>query len=428
MKAYIETYGCALNQADSLVMRGYLEEKGISVVEDPEEADVLIINTCVVRRETEEKMIRRISEIYGRYSGRRRVVVAGCMVSSLPATVRRIAPSAGLVAPNAIDKIVDAVTSPKRVEILRGLRDTSRIPLARARGVVAPVPISEGCLSDCSFCITKISRGLLRSYPPNVVASHVKELVRRGYKEIELTSQDAGAYGFDLEKRFLLPDLLREILKIDGDYMVRIGMINPQWLFKFVDDMLEVLKSPRVYRFLHIPVQSGDNRVLRLMKRGYTVEEFEGLVDEIRAKIPDITIATDIIAGHPGEDEEAFRNTLDLMRRAEFDRVHLAQYSVRPLTESASMPQIPDGVKKKRSTEAQRLQEEIGLRIHRRYVGARSRALVTEKGLRSGTLVARTPSYRPVVIPATVELGTWVDVEIKGATFFDLRGDVVDHS
>lgn len=415
-----------MNQADSLVMRGHLEEKGVSVVEDPEEADVLIVNTCVVRKDSEERMIKRISEIWEKHSGRRRIVVAGCMVSSQPATVRRIAPGASLVAPSAVDMIVDAVLSPHRVEVLRGSRNTSRIPSPRARGVVAPVPISEGCLSDCSFCITKISRGPLRSYPPRVIVAHAEELIRRGYKEIELASQDAGAYGFDLEKRFLLPDLVREIIEIGGDYMVRIGMLNPQWLLKFVDDMVEVLKSPRVYKFLHIPVQSGDNRVLRIMRRGYTVEEFEDLVEEVRSKIPEITIATDIIVGHPGEDEEAFRNTLELMRRVEFDRVHLAQYSVRPFTESASMPQIPENVKKRRSAEAQKLQEEIGLKIQRGYIGARARVLVTEKGLRSGTLVARTASYRPVVIPNAVGLGTWVDVEIKNATFFDLRGDVAD--
>jgi len=211
------------------------------------------------------------------------------------------------------------------------------------------------------------------------------------------------------------------VAEVDGDFMVRVGMMNPQWLWKILDDLIEAIKHPKVYKFLHIPVQSGDNRVLRIMRRGYTVEEFEEMISEIRRKIPEITIATDIIVGHPGEDEEAFKNTLALMERARFDRVHLAQYSIRPLTEAAAMPQVPEPIKKRRSIEAQKLQEKIGLEIHREYIGKRVRVLTTEKGLREGTTIARTTSYRQVVIRGENPLGRWIDVEIEDATFFDLR-------
>ncbi|HWQ16431.1 MAG TPA: tRNA (N(6)-L-threonylcarbamoyladenosine(37)-C(2))-methylthiotransferase [Sulfolobales archaeon] len=419
---YVETYGCTLNQADSLIMRGYLEEAGFGFTDSPEDADVIVINTCVVRKDTEERMIKRISEVEALYSGSKRIVIAGCMVSSMPATVKRIAPSASLITPSSIDRIVDAVASREKVEHLGGFRAVDRIPLPRVRGVIAPLPISEGCLSDCSFCITKISRGSVRSYPPRVIVDTVRDLVSRGYKEIELASQDSAVYGFDLGKRFLLPDLLREIEeRVEGDYMLRVGMMNPQWLWKILDDLVEAMKSPRIYKFLHIPVQSGDNRVLRIMKRGYSVEEFEEMVEEVRRKIPEITIATDIIVGHPGEDEEAFKNTLDLLERVRFDRVHIAQYSVRPLTEAAAMPQVPEHIKKRRSTEVQKLQEKIGLEIHRQYIGSKARVLVTEKGFREGTVIARTISYRQVVIRGDIPLGSYIDVDIEDATFFDLR-------
>jgi len=419
---YVETYGCTLNQADSMIMRGYLEEAGLGFTDSPEDADVIVINTCVVRKDSEERMIKRISEIETLYSGSKKIIVAGCMVSSMPATVKKIAPSASLITPSSVDRIVDAVTSRERVEYLGGFRAVNRIPLPRVRGVIAPIPISEGCLSDCSFCITKISRGGVRSYPPRVIVDTVRDLVSRGYKEIELASQDSAVYGFDLGKRFLLPDLLREIEeRVEGDYMLRVGMMNPQWLWKIFDDLVEAMKSPRIYKFLHIPVQSGDNRVLRIMKRGYSVEEFEEMVEEVRRKIPEITIATDIIVGHPGEDEEAFKNTLDLLERVRFDRVHIAQYSVRPLTEAAAMPQVPEHIKKRRSTEVQKVQEKIGLEIHRQYIGSRARVLVTEKGFREGTVIARTISYRQVVIKGDIPLGSSIDVDIEDATFFDLR-------
>ncbi len=409
-----------------MIMGGYLEEAGFSLVGSPEEADVIVINTCVVRKDTEERMAKRISDAEKLYSSSKKIVIAGCMVSSMPATVKRLAPSASLITPQSIDRIVDAALSRERVEHIGGARSVERIIFPRIRGVIAPIPISEGCLSDCSFCITKISRGPVKSYPPRVIVDAVRDLVSRGYKEIELASQDSAVYGFDLGKRFLLPDLLREIEdRVEGDYMLRVGMMNPQWLPKILDDLLEAMKSPRIYKFLHIPVQSGDNRVLKIMKRGYTVEDFEEIVAEARRKIPEITIATDIIVGHPGEDEEAFKNTLDLMGRVRFDRAHIAQYSVRPLTEAAAMPQIPEHIKKKRSIEAQRLQEEIGLEIHRQCVGKRARVLVTEKGLREGSMIARTTSYRQVVIKGEAPLGRWIDVEINNATFFDLRGIVI---
>jgi MiaB-like tRNA modifying enzyme len=427
IRVYIETYGCTLNQADSMIMRGYLEEAGLGFVDNAEEADVIVVNTCVVRKDTEEKMIKRLSEIERLYSSTKKIVVAGCMVSSLPATVKRVAPSSSLVTPQTVDRIVDAVLSRERVEYIGGMRGVDRIPLPRGRGVIAPVPISEGCLSECSFCITKISRGRVRSYPPRVIVNAVKELISRGYKEIELASQDSAVYGFDIGKNFLLPDLVREVAEIDGDFMIRVGMMNPQWLWKILDDLIETIKHPKVYKFLHIPVQSGDNRVLRIMRRGYTVEEFEEMISEIRRKIPEITIATDIIVGHPGEDEEAFKNTLMLMERASFDRVHLAQYSIRPLTEAAAMPQIPEHIKKRRSIEAQKLQEKIGLKIHREYIGKRVRVLTTEKGLREGTTIARTTSYRQVVIRKEIPLGIWIDAEIEDATFFDLRGSILNY-
>lgn len=425
IRVYIETYGCTLNQADSMIMAGLLEEAGLAITSDPSDADVIIINTCVVRRDSEERMIKRISEVEKLYSGSKRIIIAGCMVSSMPATVRRISPNASMISPQAVDRVVEAVRSRSRVEYLGGVRRTDRIPMPRGRGVIAPIPISEGCMSECSFCITKISRGRVRSYPPRIVVEAVRELVAMGYKEIELASQDSAVYGFDIARRFLLPDLVRMISEIEGDFMIRIGMMNPQWLGHIIDDLIEAMSHPKVYKFLHIPVQSGDNRVLRIMRRGYTVEEFEDMIMEFRRKIPEITIATDIIVGHPGEDEDAFRNTLELMRRARFDRVHLAQYSIRPLTEAASMPQIPEHIKKKRSTEAQKLQEEIGLEIHRQYIGKRVRVLTTEKGLREGTTIARTTSYRQVVIRGEIPLGRWIDVEIDGATFFDLRAHVL---
>ncbi|MEZ0289914.1 MAG: tRNA (N(6)-L-threonylcarbamoyladenosine(37)-C(2))-methylthiotransferase [Sulfolobales archaeon] len=434
MRVYIETYGCALNKADSAIMAGEIERSGGSIVDDIEKADVVIINTCIVRRETEERMILRLREIREKYIGRKKIIVAGCLPSAEPATAREIIPEASLVTTEAINKIVDVIRSDQKVYIGfngESYRDYKEIKLPvnvklEREDLSIPIPIAQGCLSDCSFCITKYSRPRLRSYRPRAIIRAVEKAVELGFKEIELTAQDTAVYGFDLERDFLLPELVAEASDIPGDFMIRIGMMNPQWLGRIIDGLIEVLKRPKVFKFIHIPVQSGDNRVLKIMKRGYTVEDFVEYVREFRNKIPDINIATDIIVGHPGEDEEAFMNTVKLVREVKFDRIHVAQYSIRPFTEAASMPQVRESVKKTRSSYLQRVQEEIGLEINREFIGKRVRVVITKRGYRDKTLIGRSASYRTVVVRETpdIKLGVWADVDITSATFFDLRGEV----
>jgi MiaB/RimO family radical SAM methylthiotransferase len=435
MKVYIETYGCALNKADSMLMISEIEKLGAYITDDIDDADAIIINTCVVRRETEERMILRLKELREKYSNKKKIIVAGCLPSSRPATTREVIPEASLVSTSGINRIADAILSEKPVYIgfKEDQRDYDRISIPKSltqktdHDKSISIPIAQGCLSNCSFCITKIARPYFRSYQPKAILRAVEEAIEYGFKEIELTAQDTAVYGFDLEKRFLLPDLVMEIAELPGDFMIRIGMMNPQWLDKIIDGLLEVYKHPKVFKFIHIPVQSGDNKVLKIMRRGYTVEEFIQYVKEFRNKIPEITIATDIIVGHPGEDEEAFENTLRLVKELMFDRIHIAQYSIRPLTEAASMPQIKEDIKKKRSSYLQKIQEEIGYNINKEYIGKRVKTLIIKRGFRENTLIGRSLSYKPVVIKETNEnlLGSWIYVDIKEVTYFDLRGEII---
>jgi len=416
VKVYIETYGCTLNKGDSLSMETLLEDAGIQVTQDEEEADVTILNTCVVRLETEERMKQRIRELSRKT---KKLVVAGCMVGSQPATVSLLAPGASLVGPQAINRVVEAVISREKKAFLRPEK-----PITMPRkidGKIAIIPIQDGCASSCSFCITKLSRTLLRSYPLRAIKEAVQEAVRRGAVEIELTGQDTATYGLDQRGEVTLVDVVNEVLEVEGDYMIRIGMMNPEHLPRILDGLIEVLKSKRVYKFLHLPVQSGDNGVLKVMNRRYTVEEYSEMIKEIRLRIPSVNITTDIIVGHPGEDEEAFRNTLRLMEELRFERVHLAMYSIRPNTESARMRQVPDEVKKSRMRRANFLYESISSEIHSEYLGSICTVLTTEFG-RKGSIVGRTPNYIPVVVDGANDLGKWVNVRINGFTFYDLRG------
>mgnify|MGYP001772514178 CR=1 FL=1 len=418
MKVYIETYGCALNKGDTYIMMSILQDKGHEIVKDVKEADVIILNTCAVRLETEERMKQRIKEL--RKEGKK-LVVAGCLAGAEPATVLSIAPEASLLGPQSVEKVAEVVESKERRIYLEGEK-----PLITPKvfeGKVAIIPIADGCAGDCSFCITKLARRKLRSYPPHLIVEAVKEAVSKGAVEIELTAQDTAAYGLDLGG-VRLSDLVKKVTEIEGDFMIRIGMMTPEQAMRDLDGLIEVLKDRKVFKFVHLPVQSGDDRVLKLMNRKYTVDEYKELVKEIRSKIPIVNITTDIIIGHPGEDEEAFNNTLELMKELKFERIHLAMYSIRPNTRSASMKQVPDPVKKARMQVANKLYEELAYEVHSEYVGSIANVITTEYG-RKGSVIGRTINYIPVVIRDNIGLGKRVNVKITEASFFDLRGQLL---
>ena len=423
MKVYMENYGCPVNKADGAYMLSLLYKAGFNEAKSPDEADIIIINTCTVRKDTENNMVKRIRKLYALASRKgAKLIVAGCLPKAQPYLVNTVAPNASMLSPQNYDRIADVALSKSRVILLKGERRTDIVPMY-VNGVVAAIPIAEGCLGNCSYCIVKLARGNLKSYPPRLIIERVKEALAKGVVEIDLTAQDTAAYGLDIGTN--LAELVSEITEVNGDFMVRIGMMNPNLALKMLDKLLEVYKHPKVYKFLHIPLQSGDNRVLKIMNRPYTVEEFEEIVREFRRKIPEINITTDIIIGHPGEDEKAFENTLKIMKEIGFDRVHLAIYSLRPHTISASMPQIPSAVKKARMKKAIKVMEEEAYRRHSRFIGKKVNVLVTEIG-RNNTLVGRTINYYPVILPSAESImGLWVKAEITEATFYDLRGKLI---
>jgi MiaB-like tRNA modifying enzyme len=416
MRVYIETYGCALNRGDSAIMATVLSERGHEITESLNEAEVVVINTCAVRLETEERMKQRIREL--RRTGKR-LVVAGCLAGALPATVSALAPEASILGPQAVERIAEVVESSERQVILEG---TKAVKVPRMlEGKIFIVPIADGCAGECSFCITKLARRKLRSYPMREIVEAVKEAVAKGAVEVELTAQDTAAYGLDLGGKVRLPDLVEKVAEIEGNFMVRVGMMTPEQAMSIVDGLVEALKMEKVYKFVHLPVQSGSDKVLKLMNRKYTIDEYKRLVKELRSKVPGLSVATDIIVGHPGEDEEDFQQTLDLMKELRFERIHLAMYSIRPNTVSAGLPQVPDSVKKERMKTAMGLYESIAYDIHSEYVGKTVEVLTTELG-RKGSVIGRLRNYIPVVVKNESSLGNWVKVVIEEASFYDLRG------
>ncbi|MEK6890953.1 MAG: radical SAM protein, partial [Nanoarchaeota archaeon] len=284
MKIYIKTYGCQANISDSEILAGRLLEEGNTLVDNEFDADKIIVNTCSVKNKTQSKIIYYISEVEKSYPNKE-IEVGGCLVKSVDLTKKF---------PNI--HIIDTINTNKlNGNIIRTNKD------------IGIIQISQGCLNSCTFCSTKLARGVLKSYRIGDIKRQFEVLLNDGCKTIYLTSQDNGCYGFDIKSN--LPELVKELLEIKGDYKIRIGMMNPWHLRKIISGLIEVYKDERIQPFLHIPVQSGSEKVLKDMKRIHTVAEFKETVMLFRKEIPEIDIATDIIVGFPTESEEDFLET-----------------------------------------------------------------------------------------------------------------------
>jgi len=427
VKVYIETLGCALNKGDSILFANLLRKSGFELVNNYSEADIVIINTCIVRKESEEKSAKAVRKYA---SLGKKVIVAGCMAGALPAHVLRVSNNVVLVPPDSITAIVDAIkATPGSIVKSNKYMKFELIDEVIIDGPIATIPIAEGCLDDCSFCIVKLARPHLKSMKPEKVVSIIRALVKRGIREVELTAQDLAVYGYDIAGKYLLPDLLEEILSIEGDYRIRLGQLNPRHLYNYIDRIVDLLRDPRLYKHLHIPLQSANNKVLEAMNRQHTVDIFKEILKKVKGKIEGVQIATDIIVGHPGEGEEEFLETVKFLLNESIDRVHVARYSPRPLTKAASLPQISDDIKKVRSTIIEEVYELIGLNSHLDYLGAKAHVIITEAGLHEGTCVGRLYNYKPVVIRCHKPgdyLGREAIVRILDATYYDLRGEILE--
>ncbi|MEM4565967.1 MAG: tRNA (N(6)-L-threonylcarbamoyladenosine(37)-C(2))-methylthiotransferase [Archaeoglobaceae archaeon] len=402
MKIAIETYGCTMNQSDSDIMRAFLSEHfELSNVED---AEVVVINSCGVIEFTERKIIRRIQELK---SAGKKVVLAGCL-SRISKEALSLADSA--IAPDNLEKIVEAV----RLAFNGGARflewknvDKTCFPKFRLReNVIAIVSISEGCMGHCNFCATKFARGKLRSFSLENIVKEVENAVKQGFKEIQITSQDTGCYGLDKGK-LMLPELLEKICKIDGEFRVRVGMMNPQFAKAMLPDLLNAYEREKIYKFLHLPVQSGDNKVLENMRRGHRVEDFVEVVEEFRKRF-DIMLSTDIIVGYPTESEESFWKSYELIKSIRPDIVNITRFSRREGTLASKLKQIPGWIVKERSRKLTELCVKIGLENNRRYLGKKMEVLVTTQGRR--WMLARSNEYRAVITSG--KLGEFKKVQI----------------
>ena len=415
VRIYVEAHGCTQNYGEARLMQQALAGRGHAITTSETDADAHVLVTCTVIETTERAMVRRMMELAAH---NKPLVVAGCMAGAQRERVQATVPRAMLLPPRKWPEIVELLDE--------GTACGDRAAEVESLGLGwndAIVPIAQGCAGRCTYCITRVARGHVASYPTETLVAQVRRHVERGVREVKLTGADTAAFGRDT--RTNLAALLRSIDGIPGSFRVRVGMADPLTVFPILDELVEAYGSEKMFKFLHLPVQSGSDEILDAMKREYTVAEFEEIVRCFRTAFPEIALSTDIIVGFPGETEEQFELTMDLVRRVRPEIVNVTRFSPREGTPAARMPgKIVGWRVKERSRRLTRLRFEISSEIHSRLVGREVEILMTEPG-KPGSLLGRTAEYRQVVVHEPVALGEFVRVRIDAARATDLIGHLV---
>jgi threonylcarbamoyladenosine tRNA methylthiotransferase CDKAL1 len=427
MHVLVKNYGCSANLADGEVLAGCLAKAGYELAASVSEADVAIYNTCAVKGPTENRII----ETLRRVPPDKKVIVAGCLPLINFERLRREVRFDGAVGPAAGKRIVDVVRrvlGGEKVVALKAALDAKpelSLPRLKSNPVISVIPVSYGCLGACAYCCVVFARGRLRSYTIKDVTERVRRDLVAGAKEFWVTSQDMACYGRDIGTN--LTALIKTLGDVEGDFRVRVGMMTPNLVQDMLDDLIDAFKNEKVFKFVHLPVQSGDNRVLKRMRRFYTIQDFKEVVDAFRAVFPEVTLSTDIICGFPGETQEAFENTLELMGEVKPDIVNVSKFFARPRTAAAAMRDefVELTEIKRRSTEAAKLVKRISLERNQRWVGWAGEVLVDEKGKVPGSWIGRNFAYKPVVVKISENLlGKTLQVKVVKAFSTYLAGTV----
>ncbi len=418
-KIFVESYGCSASFADSEMISGLILNGGHTLVDNSSESDLNVVVTCSVKDATANKMIHRIKSLKSKP-----LVVAGCLPKAEKENVEKFSENASLLGPNSLGKTLQVINSTLkgRKEIALEDSDLSKVglPKVRLNPAVGIVEIASGCMSECTFCQTKISKGDLQSYRLGDIVRQVKTEINEGCKEIWLTSTDNGCYGFDIGTD--LPSLVNAVSEIPEEFMIRVGMMNPMYMPRIKEKLIESYDNDKVFKFLHIPVQSGSDKVLHDMKRGHTARTFLEIVKRARERFPEFTISTDIIVGFPSETKEDFEKTVELLDETRPDVVNLSKYSARPGTEAAEWEQIEVAEVKSRSKRIFEQINKISLENNKKWIGWKGDVLFDEKT--DEGIKGRNFAYKPVFVPELVDIGQLHSVEIINVTQNSLLGKI----
>lgn len=437
-RVHVRIFGCQHNQSDGEYMMGQLRDYGYTLVDTIEECDCCVVNSCTVKNPSESRGLNAISQ--AKDAGKA-AVLAGC----IPSGDKKLCESSWLdgvsmLDVTQLDRIVDVVEESLKGHTVKLMEKrhsptSLHLPKIRRDNLVEIIPINVGCFGNCTYCKTKFARGSVVSHPIKEIVERAKQVASEGVRMIELASEDMGAYGIDLGTN-IVELLLTLSDELPEGVMVRTGMTNPPYIMAHIDGIIEALRRPNIFCFMHIPVQSGSDSVLQKMKREYTVGEFSFLVDRLREAIPDIYLITDIICGFPAESDEDWQQSMDLVRKYHFHGIYSSKFFARPGTPAQKMKQMKEGIKAERYKEMSafaaswnRNEDLLGREERVWFLGTEERFLGSVHGTLNQT-VGRTKAFTKVVVPrddallgrsAMVKIVKTCVSHIEGVILGDLR-------
>ncbi|MFO8018223.1 MAG: tRNA (N(6)-L-threonylcarbamoyladenosine(37)-C(2))-methylthiotransferase [Promethearchaeia archaeon] len=431
---YLETYGCSSNKADSLIIEHILRSEGYEKV-SIENAKWIIINTCAVKQQTENRMKHRfkeLDELYGK-DPQNHVIVAGCfpyISEEYIEVVREYLPSF-----SAIIGLDNILRIPRILEKVRkegtnlvipseGKIDKAQVLINYPSGnITGIVPISEGCIGKCTYCCVKNARGHLFCYEPDKIVKNVENQLSQGIKQVYFTSQDCSIYEY---RGTTLENLITRISELDGQFFLRLGMINPRFLIKNLDQLLSIYQLDNIYQFLHIPIQSASDRILKRMKRPYLKSEIIEKIAILRERLPDLTISTDIICGFPGETEYDFYKTINFIKWLKPEILNISKYTVRPGTKAKQMEQVDSKVIKERSQRLSYVFRMLLRDINQKWLGWEGKVLLLHHTKKTGQVFGRNYAYKNIFLyDYTGEVGRFVKAKVTNIDGFNLYADLL---
>ena len=416
-RVFVKSFGCSSNLADGEVLRGCLSKAGFELVDEMTDVDVLIYNTCAVKSPTENRIIEELKK--SAKLKKKKLIVTGCLPLINLERLKSEVEFDGVLGPASGSKIVEAVQKVLRGEKVQWLDDYAKVkprldlPKQTVNPVISIVPVAYGCLGSCSYCCVIFARGHLRSCGTEEIVQRIQSDMRFSAKEIWLTGQDMACYGRDIDLN--LVNLLQEVCSIKGDFFVRAGMMTPNYVLDMLDELVEAFRNEHVFKFLHLPVQSGDNEVLKRMNRFYSVEDFQRIIEAFRRAIPNITISTDVICGFPTESEEAFERTLTLIEQVKPDIVNVSKFFSRPGTSAEKMESIVSASNvTERSKRLAELVRRISAEKNRAWMNWTGKILIDERGKHPDSWIGRNFAYKPIVIKSKDEtlFGKFLNVQV----------------
>ena len=432
MKAYIKTYGCTLNQADSRLIENILTKNRIALSNNIVNSEAVIVNTCTVKKATEQKILNFIESLEKNYSNKK-IIVTGCMASANKDLIKKYSSNSIIIPIKNIEQISEVASN--KVNIINKISSATIVKqnkqdkldrliyFAPYKSIIAKIPVGEGCLSACNFCETRFARGPLNSFSEKLILDAIKKSIEFGAKEIQLTAQDIGCYGFD--KKTNIIELLKKIKDINGDFKLRLGMMNPEYLNKFGDELIEILTGKKFYRFIHIPIQSGSNRIIKSMGRKYEIERVVEYIKKIRKEIKEVSIETDIIAGYPDETNSDFQETKDIIKIIKPDAINISKFAIRPHAKKWNKV-INAEIVNERSRELSKIARQCMYESNKKYLNKTIEVLITEKT--NISMNGRSNFYKQVIIKEINKkiLGSYQKVNINFVTSTSLYGIAVN--